>query len=925
MAETIKITRTLFVGLGGTGVKAILRAKQCFVDAYGEVPPMVAFLAVDTDRAIRNYSLLSRKGKEVKLAENEICFCGIVGSALDIYRNHLAKFQWLPKRNTDFLSNLRNTGAGAVRSSGRFLARHNATEISKRVASKVTEIGKPLPLGSRFIYDTNKDGVVYPVYVNVVGSVAGGTGSGTMLDMLVLIAKTLRDNGLDYSITPWMVLPDVFRHMVPGPASANVFQNAYGAIRELDYLCHLPKDNQNPLDFNFDKVFYLDEGIGPTYLINNTNKAGIVFQNIDDITDSIGRCMFLPSNEVNSVDGVLVNLFSIIGPSYNIKNKKAFYASAGSAEIVYDNQAVGNVIAKGIITNICDELCKSNLIDALKEVHAWTTSEAVAIEEHNVDLLTDSILPKYAPFSVIIDKSADLNTVNANIFAGAEADNVIEEVRNNETKKLETVKTELKKKIDGILNTQNGIGAAKAFLESLSEDIAICKDEMTSEAEILRRNLAYGYDWGAEISALRTGIFNIFDKDAAEALQSKITEHIAQKRDLLRHNWAIQFFTDLDTYVNELSQKINVFKSNIEAAERIQRRGINAIQQRAKSDSKFQIYLHSDDVNNFILPDVKQTSALFREANPIYTLLYKTEQELCDLLFDFAKDQQSVADAVNVSIEQKMSSMTDKELKEIFEKVKEMSSPLWTTNTRGFLESAQDITTIFTIGVYNQSSGILQDKYLDNFTYGDKKPTFASTHETDRITFFQTQCFSPSFAVNNMIGYMREAQEKYNIQAYPVYYLDEKWHQRMIVEGFDIMPKQEKDKILPNWVNAIVYGFIKFDESRKTYFIESDQGDILLGGFLELGQRRDLAFEQFQLRGLDKEVESHLQQMILEQGRPAVTAVIKEAKSDLRNYVSQYAQLSAIELDRVTANDPAYQMVRDMLEKEVTYLKELEL
>ena len=126
MSKPIKITRTLFVGLGGTGVKSILRAKQCFVDAYGEVPPMVAFLAIDTDKAIREKSLPSRSGKEVKLSENEICFCGITGSALDIYRNHLTQFQWLPKRNVSFLANLKNTGAGAVRSNGRFLARHNA-------------------------------------------------------------------------------------------------------------------------------------------------------------------------------------------------------------------------------------------------------------------------------------------------------------------------------------------------------------------------------------------------------------------------------------------------------------------------------------------------------------------------------------------------------------------------------------------------------------------------------------------------------------------------------------------------------------------------------------------------------------------------------------------------------------------------------
>ena len=77
MTKPIKITRTLYVGLGGTGVMAILRAKQCFVDAYGEVPPMVAFLAIDTDKNIRDKFVTSRTGKQVKLSDNEIFFCGI--------------------------------------------------------------------------------------------------------------------------------------------------------------------------------------------------------------------------------------------------------------------------------------------------------------------------------------------------------------------------------------------------------------------------------------------------------------------------------------------------------------------------------------------------------------------------------------------------------------------------------------------------------------------------------------------------------------------------------------------------------------------------------------------------------------------------------------------------------------------------------
>lgn len=920
MTTPIKITRTLYVGLGGTGVKAILRAKQCFVDAYGDVPPMVAFLAIDTDKAIRNKSVLSRTGKEVKLTENELFFCNINGSALDIYRNFPAQYQWVPKRNIKFLSNLKGTGAGQVRSSGRFLARFNSDEISRRVARKVTEISQPLPIGSMFAYDTNTAGAEYPTRVNVVGSVAGGTGSGMFIDILVLIAKTLRDRGLPCEITPWVVLPEVFRHMAPGPASANVYQNAFGALRELDYLYHLPEDNRTSIDFGFDKIDYKDEAIGSVYLINNANKAGIIYQHIDDITDSIGRCMFLPSNEVDSVADNIKN----VKFHYDISNKTAHYVSAGSAEIVYDNKAVGKVIAYGIISQICNELGRANSSDALREVNAWTISEAVAIQEHEVDQLTDGILAKYAPFSVIIDKDSDLNTVVANIYSGAEADNVLAEARNNEAVKLEDVKAKLELKINEILNSQNGVGAAKAFLESLIDNIAICKDEMNTEKEELQSSLAYAVDWASEIAGLRGGLLNLFSKDAAEALQYRINEHIAQKRDLLRHKYAIQFYTDLEVYVNEYLEKINVLKANLEAVERKQRKETALIQQAARANSNFQIFLHTNEVENFELPNVSEASAIFRSQTPIYTLIDKTEQELNDIFFDFAKEHNSVLEAENVSIEQKISTMSESALMEIFAKIKEMSSPLWITNPHGYLQHSQELTTIFTIGVYDQSTSFIKRQYSGEFRSGDEDPTFATTYQTDRITFFQSQLYSPVFAVNNVRGYKEDAENKLKQEAYPVSYLDEMWNQRMLIEHFDIMPRQEKPKALHNWVYAIVYGLVRYDETLKSYCIESEQGDILAGGLLELGARRDLAFEQFQLRGLDSEVEEQVQKMIVEKGRAAVTAVIKNVKGQLKTYVAQTAQLSPIELDGIQAKDPAYKMVRDLLENEVTYLKELE-
>ena len=45
-----KLRRTLLIGLGGTGFKAILNAKKMFYENYGEIPPMIGFLGIDTDR-----------------------------------------------------------------------------------------------------------------------------------------------------------------------------------------------------------------------------------------------------------------------------------------------------------------------------------------------------------------------------------------------------------------------------------------------------------------------------------------------------------------------------------------------------------------------------------------------------------------------------------------------------------------------------------------------------------------------------------------------------------------------------------------------------------------------------------------------------------------------------------------------------------
>lgn len=925
----IKITRTLFIGLGGTGVKAILRTKQCFMDAYGEIPPMVAFLAIDTDKKIKDQKLESIKGKDVTLTDNEICFCPIDGNATQIYLGNQNEFGWMPKKNSSFLQKLKNEGAGQIRTNGRFLARYNAVTISQYITSKVNEIGAPLPLDCKFEYDMNSQGMQYPTNINIVGSIAGGTGSGLMIDIINLVAHTMNGTGLAFRVFPWMVLPDVFRHMAPGVASQNVFANAYGVLTEMDYLYHLEVTNNKPINFGFTSITSLDGSVYRTAVFNNKNKAGIVFQSIDEITDAIGRCMFLPAN---GVDGTSIeDNLSAASFAYNIRDKKANYSSAGCSELVYDNQAVGNVIARSIIADLCQEETRAaNDINALNEATTWASSQAVAIEEHGVDLLTDSLLSKYWPGQITFDRNSDVSYINTTIEAATAAGYVLDEVKHNFEEKKSNVISLLDSEIDNYLKKPNGVGAAISFLEALLIDIEQSKNEMIDEQQECKNIIAANdyTNWDAELSNIRKPFWlgGGIDEDNANALSQTVSEHIAVKRDHLRHGWAIQFYTDFSTVIEGKLALYRQFRQILSVISNKQKSEIVSIQRKAKAESKFQIYLHGKDVLDYKRPDITSIITAFQTNNSIKHLIGSSQESIERVLWNFAKNMPEVINAVNVSIEDKLSQMPDAEVKDLIERLKNLASPMWNTNLGGYVTQASPLSGIFAIGCYDALNGILQEKFKDQFKIGSQNASFVTTRQTDRILLYRIECYSPIYAVNNLAGYKKEAEDGLGRDAYPVYYIDEQWHQRMVVENFDIYPKSVGDKVLPNWVMAIAYNFIKYDKNNNTYYIMSEkQGDILRGGYLSLGARRDVAFDTFQNMKLYEEIEDNLQKMILEQGRPQVDSILKNVKSDIIRYVDKYAQLSEIELDMVQRRDSAYQMVIDLLVKEVNYLRSLSL
>ena len=275
-----RLRRTLLIGLGGTGVKAILDAKKMFYENYGEIPPMIGFLGVDTDApGLSNNFVTANDGSKINLNESEK-LCISVETPADIYERGKEDklYDWMPKDNVAGLSAL-SIGAGQMRSNGRFAITVNESNVEAFVNNKINEINNAQ------IIDNTQYGVLSSnTEVHMVFSLGGGTGSGTFLNMAYLIKRlypTIKLSG-------YAVLSDVFRSMATGAMTARVKPNAMGAIIDLDYLAHLSLDSEKVNVQWFRTTDQVNKRpFDALYFVDNKNENNDVFNHVDSLCEMI--------------------------------------------------------------------------------------------------------------------------------------------------------------------------------------------------------------------------------------------------------------------------------------------------------------------------------------------------------------------------------------------------------------------------------------------------------------------------------------------------------------------------------------------------------------------------------------------------------------------------------------------------------------
>lgn len=268
----LKDMPTLVIGLGGTGMDALLRIKyevsrRLICQEGQDKPEGIAYLGMDTDVAKLGANVqgmgLNPQTEFVSLAVDGLRY--LLEDKNRIFESY--RKDWMDPR-------LEGTGAAeganGKRQIGRFMLITNAEEVIAKIAAKLSEI-----------YDQCDNSI--PINVLICSGISGGTGAGTFLDVAYIVNELLcrMSSGTDHCVSGYLFLPDVnlSKKELPDAVRSYVQPNGYAALKELDYWMSVA-DNGDAFSQQYTKDFWIEKAAKKPpmqicYLISAENTRGI--------------------------------------------------------------------------------------------------------------------------------------------------------------------------------------------------------------------------------------------------------------------------------------------------------------------------------------------------------------------------------------------------------------------------------------------------------------------------------------------------------------------------------------------------------------------------------------------------------------------------------------------------------------------------
>jgi len=232
--------RALIIGLGGTGKSCLTILKERLIETYGHKPDTVLLRTFDTDdlRDIDAFNDVRLSPSEFQHIESppgktmHTVFADIASGRSSAY------MYWLEKEKLDRIlgpseRDIRG-GAQQRRPLGRVALFLRWMSIYESIVDGIDrmygKLEEELPVDAVDIEKGKR-------HIFIVSSVAGGTGSGFLVDIANLVRHAIRSNTdwQSVDVSAIIVLPDAFRAYAPKMDDpTNLKPNSYAVLRELD-------------------------------------------------------------------------------------------------------------------------------------------------------------------------------------------------------------------------------------------------------------------------------------------------------------------------------------------------------------------------------------------------------------------------------------------------------------------------------------------------------------------------------------------------------------------------------------------------------------------------------------------------------------------------------------------------------------------
>ena len=907
-------------------MKALLHTKKMFIDTYGEVPPMVGFIGIDTDGGEYSKSLKSIRGEEVKLTPNEQLQL-LAPGAVDFYNNHRQDFTWIPQCNVNAISMLRGEGAGGVRSNGRFAFTINKNRIKQTIQNKIGDI-TDAQIADNNDYELLANNLPE---VHMVFSICGGTGCGSFINMAYL----LKEININLKVTAYAALPGAFDNLA---ACAHVHPNTYGALFDLDYLMHHGV-SANHIDIKYlnNSTYQVTERpFANVFFIDNKNERHDNYGDIDSISEMTSLALITAAGELSIAGASVGDNFSVIISmgTLDIGNKKAWASGIGACEIVYRGNELAEIYRMKVVQNIIMRL-QSSAIDANVIANDWIDSAEVKIRENNgQDDLTDylgDVSPRF-PLSINnpsspeaeVTRNKDINKLNQ------------EELDQKISEKLDTVRSELRKLIVSHINREGGVSIAKNIIVELESQIDHCYKEMVDEKQALfdhERELETEIENTINDIRSNGGIFERRRRDRlCTLLIDKLKEFNECIRDKQRHEAAITFYTSFKTTINEYMTKINTIEGLLRSVDNSLRDKITRLQNGVSRESSiFQINLAQEDVrqivvqeNEIVIPDMLKT---LEGDYKIYGFTEYSTNEIEKMLMHYAQTLPGARAYLEKGVEEALRVINEKDHNRfirIIELASRKSQPLFSYDHKGHAPQ-QDMIDMIYVGVEDKDTSILSQGGLyenslppANGLTTRRNVAFASTGMKDKIIIYNQIGVVPVYALKEIENYERKYINSYNRPE--GHHFDDDLRLRMEHERFALKPQNsyDADAIIELWINGFVFGLIK-NENGKYQMKSKRLGRALDGYWVSLRTAyRNEAFDEFKRNesAIKEEFRQFFDLERQRRGEDVIRALIEEVKTE---YFTKFSQIN---LDRKTLDGHGYEKVKDLIEQELRYIED---